>query len=269
MADYNFVGISTFYRYYLQQNTQLKWEDTNVGHNTIIPLPVIDDSEYSSQSLEILDVFYQNLLSLGSKKLTLNTITYLAQHYGLPTNLIDFSADPKVALYFACQEFPEQDCIVYEYDIYKFVKNMYSFFKSGGHRSFVFKPDGSVMTNEEVAILMRDKMTVIDREVAISTPILKLDEIVFSQRILNQKGTFVYINEPTLLDRIMYTSSSDTYEYGRKLYKIPAKFKAEILSYLKIQGIDFDFLYPKADGDSNLSTIKAAVDKTKKMLSIP
>ncbi|WP_146041088.1 FRG domain-containing protein, partial [Vibrio vulnificus] len=83
-------------------NHDLNWSEVDVGFNSKVLLPEIDLEEYKKQSFQILDDFYDNLRTLGSQELSFESIAYLAQHYGLPTDLIDFSYDPKIALYFAC-----------------------------------------------------------------------------------------------------------------------------------------------------------------------
>lgn len=40
-------------------------------------------------------------------------LLFLAQHYGLPTRLLDFTYNPMIALYFACESEPETDGRVY------------------------------------------------------------------------------------------------------------------------------------------------------------
>jgi hypothetical protein len=40
---------------------------------------------------------------------------YLAQHYGIPTRLLDWTENPLVALYFMCEKEPEKEGAVYKY----------------------------------------------------------------------------------------------------------------------------------------------------------
>jgi hypothetical protein len=50
------------------------------------------------------------------ERYTETEIYFMAQHYGLPTRLLDWSTNPLAALFFACNGEPEQDGFVYAMD---------------------------------------------------------------------------------------------------------------------------------------------------------
>lgn len=266
MANYEFVCISTFYRYFISSR-DLNWSEVDVGYNSMVQLPEIDLEEYKTLSFQILDDFYGNLRTLGSQELSFETIAYLAQHYGLPTDLIDFSYNPKIALYFACCEMPEKDCSVYMFDIYSRVKEMMDLCTSGCIGYFQ-KPDGSLMDENERKAHARELCTKLSKEgLPTVTPIIELDRIKYGQRILNQKGAFVYHRNAVPMDQLMYTASTFTNYTGRRIYKITNALKPIILKRLDDEfGINEAFVYP--DADQNLEIIKTAVQMTKGKFSL-
>ncbi|WP_064608108.1 FRG domain-containing protein [Photobacterium sp. J15] len=263
MANYDFVCISTFYRYFINSR-QLKWSEKDVGFKSMVLLPEIDMEEYKSLSFRILDDFYDNLLTQGSKELSLDTIAYLAQHYGLPTDLIDFSYDPKIALYFACCEMPEHDCSVYMFDIYARVKEMMQLCGSG-RIGYFCKPDGTLMNEQEREQHAKQMCTELDRDgLPTITPIIAIDDIKYGQRILNQKGAFIYHRNSVPMDQLMYTASTHTSYQGRRVYKISKELKPSILQTLDEKyEINESFVYPSLEADQNLEIIEKAVAKTK------
>ncbi|QUM75522.1 FRG domain-containing protein [Moritella sp. 24] len=268
MSNYDFVCISTLYRYFINSRNLL-WSKQEVGFNTQIMLPEFDLQDYSDLSFKILDVFYDNLLTLGSKELNLNSIAYLAQHYGLPTDLIDFTLDPKVALYFACSEYPEKDCSVYMCDIYAHVKRMINACSDPGDLGFnLFNEDKTRMSPEQASAYAIKSCTTITRsppENSVTiTPIIELDEIKYSQRIRNQKGVFVYNLSTIPFDQLMYTASPETSYQGRRIYKIKGSLKKQIIRELDEKyGINKNYIYPNISEDPNLEIIREAVRLTK------
>jgi len=270
MNRYEYICISSFYRFFLSNNKNLKWENTEIGFNTKISLPKIDTEEYKNLSYEILDSFEQNLLKLGSQKLTQNTIIYLAQHYGLPTNLIDFTFDPKIALYFACEDAFDSDCVVYMYNIFAHHQRLIEHYSSGRSGYFFVNADGTDKTKEQITQDFLPLLTTIDRKnSSIITPIIKKEEIHYSQRIMNQKGAFVYHAASIPFDQIMYTISSETAYHYRRVFKIDKNLKSRILEILDIRfGINEDFLYPHEGNDPNKNIIEKAVSLTKEKHNI-
>lgn len=250
MANYDFICISTFYRYFINSR-KLDWREVDVGFNSMVELPEIDVDEYKNLSFSILDDFYSNLLFLGSKEISYESVAYLAQHYGLPTDLIDFSYDPKIALYFACCEIPESDCSLYMFDIYAHVKRMMALAGQGptANIGYMLNEDGTHMTNEERAQAFKDYCTTLSKDGASTvTPIIKGDDICFGERIINQKGAFIYHRSEVPMDQLMYTVSSDSNYRGRRIYKIAKELKPQILQVLDERfGINEAFVYPSTD----------------------
>lgn len=266
MADYNFICISTFYRYYVANNPDLDWKEYELDVARKISLPIIDTEVYKNLSFAILDEFENNLLKLGGTKLSFNSIIYLAQHYGLPTNLIDFTFDPKIALYFACQEHNDKDCVIYMYDIFHHINKKIS---QSLQISHPHNYDDLAAVNE-TALYYKKLLTTIDRNGEdIVTPEIKLGEINLSKRILNQHGAFVYHNDSKPFDLIMFNASHQTAFHKRRVYKINKELKPTILEILdNLYGINKAFIYPDIIDDPNIEIIEEAVKLTKDKLNI-
>lgn len=177
MGRYEYICISTFYRYYLSLYPDIKWHDVKLGFGKVVPLPKIDIQEYRKLSFDILDEFEKHLAQNELDDLEFESIIYLAQHYELPTNLIDFTTDPRVALYFACSDAMDDDCSVYMYDIFTHIKGLAQ--RMSGHFNDSYEEHFK-------------RYTTIDKEQSFATPIVKQNHIIHNQRVQNQKG-YLYI----------------------------------------------------------------------------
>jgi len=239
----------------------MEWHDTKLGFGKVVSLPKIDIQEYRKLSFGILEEFEKNLTQNGLGGLALESIMYLAQHYGLPTNLIDFTTDPKIALYFACSDAKDSDCSVYMYDIYTHIKGLAQYMdikakQNGDDKGFEY---------------FYEELTKIDKETStIATPQIQFEDIVHNTRIQKQKGMFVYHCDDEPFDNLIYLSSKRTAFERRRVFKIKATLKKEIIHVLdKVYGINENYLFPDELDDKVKTTILKAIDMTKEKFDIP
>lgn len=138
-----------------------------------------------------------------------------AQHYGLPTRLLDFTENPLVALYFACEDHFNVDGAIFAH----------------APRSFVDVKRASFYQIPEIAALVVKP---------------------FDQRILAQRGTFQYFPDPSspLIPKALGEEWKDLNLGGFDLVKfvIPAGCKLIIHRQLRDVGITRRSLFPDLDG---------------------
>ena len=261
MARYEYICISTFYRYYVSLYPDIQWHDVKLGFGKVVSLPKIDMQKYRELSFDILDEFEKNLAQNGIDDLEFESIIYFAQHYGLPTNLIDFTTNPKVALYFACSDAEDSDCSVYMYDIYSHIKGLAQYMairakQNGDDKEFEY---------------FYEELTKIDKETSsIATPQIQFEDIAHNTRIQKQKGVFVYHCEDEPFDNLIYLSSKRTAFERRRVFKIKATLKKEIIQILDERyGINQNYLFPDELDDKVKTLIIKAVDMTKNKCNIP
>lgn len=149
----------------------------------------------------------------------------LAQHYGLATSLLDWTANPLVALYFACNDLPNANGALYCHM----------------PRTFVNPESLSVEATGLVGVAFTAR--------SIST------------RILNQRGCFTVHNPP---DQPVICRESEHIKDAPDLIEltIPYSLKPGILSMLDDYGINRVTLFPDLDGLSghiNWETTKMVV----------
>ncbi|HBL76920.1 MAG: hypothetical protein A2W90_00865 [Bacteroidetes bacterium GWF2_42_66] len=132
----------------------------------------------------------------------------IAQHYGIPTRLLDWSHSPLVATFFACIDNYENDGVLYAY-----------------------KPNKLVLPNE-----INNPFST------------KANEIIFiqpeasSNRILNQLGYFSLHNEPKL--ELNESNSNPSLER----IIIPKSLKKEIIFILNQFGVSDLTIFPDIEG---------------------
>lgn len=99
-----------------------------------------------------------------NKELLFSNACILAQHYELPTNLIDFTFEPAIALFFVCSSNDDIDAVVFESDILHPIKVLNAHQQHG--------VNGYYKDPEKVHADVIRRLTSIDKttEVSLTTP---------------------------------------------------------------------------------------------------
>jgi len=163
---------------------------------------------------------------------------FLARHHGLPTRLLDWTANPLVALYFAA--FYENDEVVYR------ERNAANF------STVKLNLDGTVWAIERAADTRYDLDVLTERRSPLDVPGIKL---VYpfnpSVRMTAQSGMFTLHGDPRA-DMVKLSGKTfpvDSLDISRlKRWSVPAKNKLEIIIDLERLAVNSRTLFPDLDG---------------------
>ena len=135
-------------------------------------------------------------------------LLFLAQHYSLPTRMLDWTYNPLIALYFACQGKPDKVGSVFVYNI--------------GMEKGEKVIEGHDLDNN-----------VFSEESSIREPVFLIPDYT-ERRFLNQKGMFLWFKNPT--------KPFEDYNC-----RIEVKNKSKIKEELSLFGITDSFVYTDLD----------------------
>jgi FRG domain len=133
---------------------------------------------------------------------------FVAQHHGLPTRLVDWSTNPLVACFFACEESPNG--------------------KRPGHVTAISPGEVGYLSGEEQRA---GPLNMVSTRFVVPTAV--------ASRIIAQRGLFTVHSQPTIAWRA---------RGKRDFFEIPADLKKEVKTLLLGMGVDAQFLMADLDG---------------------
>ncbi len=174
------------------------------------------------------DEFRRNSASLFPLGARLTDLYFAAQHHGMPTRLLDWTANPLVALFFACCEHPRVDGCVY-------VVNPNDIIQISDVRKN--HPRGVInvlhpLVSKVITFLFKEGKPVD------SPPVIPISPNLTTGRLLQQNARFT-LHPPV--------DSKHPSEIKKKTYRIPHAKKEKIMLDLRRIGVHWATLFPALD----------------------
>jgi hypothetical protein len=183
-----------------------------IGHSDWDPLEAFSLSQFMARAYPYIDRYHNDL----------GFMLMVAQHYGVPTRLLDWTRNPLVALYFAVEDLKVQaDGALYA--------------SNGGHSLTGFSIDKDQIASRDCHSMFP---FVIDARIA-------AQQSVFTVHSLPPDGQdFVPIDKQT---------SDAAVRMSISRFRIPSSAKALLKMQLEMLGIDRAALFPGLDGIGHAS----------------
>lgn len=203
----------------------------------------LEDDNYKQES-QILDRFRRLAYMQLNRMLSPWESLILARHYGLPTRILDWTASPLAALFFAARSNPRLDGVVWGFRHAKRTRH-------GDLRRYTLLIDHDLL--DDPSHPLRNPLSIFPPTREGGDAVKVVYPVYNSPRIVAQDGAFTWHNRPHRpLDE--YASKAVEFDDARldidKLlyWRVRGTSKARILQELDSLGVSRMALYPDLDG---------------------
>ena len=181
-----------------------------------------------------------------------------AQHFGVPTRLLDFSTNPLVALYFACKDLKSKDGAVWVLNSNQYNKEVLRIAR--------------IHNNESITIeLMQEMLVKSVSESSFPKQILQfpiaVEPYYIDQRMSSQGSRFLLWGDtPVQLERMLcfgdyINNACSNQDAFVKRIRIPHNKKASFLDDMDMLGINEKSMFPGLDGVGKYINIHFSVEQ--------
>lgn len=203
--------------------------DHHLIPSIIRPQHIEHDWRFQAQERKIINAFIRKaspLINVSQRPKSILGWIMLAQHYGLPTRLLDWTTNPYIALFFAVDGASDKDGNLYKAKFVDIVDDVESYNYATAELN-----EGVEVTDVFSASYKPDELC-------------HYGEVIFVRPVYDDKR---YMNQSAVLACPRDPSNSFA-DLDIENLVIPCRLKPLIKQQLRRMGIDYSFIYPGLDG---------------------